>query len=122
MTRFILVEERKLYTIFLHFSQSQITSPDIGKLNTLDEMPVNESCPPALRCLVFLWEQISASCIQLAQSNNGGATDDQQQQQQQPQHQHIKEIVLIDDNQMDDFDLRKSAHRKGNRIGYFSIQ
>lgn len=84
-------------------------------MDALHEMPVIASCPPALRCLVYLWEQISTSCIQLAQSNNGEGTDDQQQQQQQEmsQHQHIKEIVLIDDNQLDDFDLRKSVHRKG---------
>lgn len=95
--------------------QSQITSPDIGKLDALQEIPITASCPPALRCLVFLWEQISANCIQLAQSNNGDGADDQQQQmQQQPQHQHIKDIVLIDDNQLDDFDLRKNPHRKGN--------
>lgn len=96
---------------FFHFFQSQITSPDFGKLDALQEIPAIASCPPALRCLVFLWEQISTSCIQLAQSNNGETIDDQQ-----TQHQHIKEIVLIDDNQLDDFDLRKSGHRKGQII------
>lgn len=93
-------------------AESQITSPDFGKLDALQEVPVIASCPPALRCLVFLWEQISASCIQLAQSNNGDAAAADEQPQQQ--HQHIKDIVLIDDNQLDEFDLRKSAHRKGN--------
>lgn len=41
-----------------------------GKLQSLPEMmPV---CPPALRCLLFLWEQLCSNCIQAIQTN---ATD-----------------------------------------------
>lgn len=82
--------------------QSQLTSPDISKLDSVPEMPV--PCPPALRCLVFLWEQITANCIQMAQTN--GRDDNET---------HVKDIVLIDDNPLEEFELRKNNHKKGSQ-------
>lgn len=70
-------------------------------MDALPEMPV--TCPPALRCLVFLWEQITANCIQLAQTNNADENEPQ-----------IKDIVLIDDNPLEEFEGRKHGYKKGN--------
>lgn len=80
--------------------QCQLTSPDFSRLDALPEMPV--TCPPALRCLVFLWEQITSSCVQLAQTNNADENEPQ-----------IKDIVLIDDNPLEEFEMRKHGYKKG---------
>lgn len=75
-------------------------SPDLGKWEPLPEMSV--SCPPALRCLVFLWEQISSNCVQVVQGNGTDADEI-----------NLKDVVLTDDNQLEEFDLRKNAPKKG---------
>lgn len=36
-------------------------------MKSLPEMMT--SCPPALRCLVYLWDQLSSNCVQIVQSN-----------------------------------------------------
>lgn len=61
------------------------------------------SCPPALRCLVFLWEQICANCIQVIQRNGINMENDQ----------NIKDSTLIDDQNVSDFEVRKSDVKKG---------
>lgn len=40
---------------------------DPPKLHSLPEMVT--ICPPALRCLVYLWDQICSNCVQIGQSN-----------------------------------------------------
>lgn len=30
-------------------------------------------CPPALRCLVYLWEQLCSSCVQIVQSTSAAS-------------------------------------------------
>lgn len=80
--------------------QSQMTSPDQGKSESFSE--VSMSCPPALRCLVFLWEQICANCIQVIQRN--GLAE-----------QNIKDSMLNDEQNISDIEVRKSSEiKKGN--------
>lgn len=82
-------------------SQSQMTSPDQGKSESFSE--VSMSCPPALRCLVFLWEQICANCIQVIQ-RNGLA-----------EQSNIKDSMLNDEQNISDIEVRKSSEiKKGN--------
>lgn len=78
-----------------------MTSPDQAKSDSLNEM--STSCPPALRCLVFLWEQISANCIQVIQRNGLNLENEQ----------NIKDSTLIDDQNISDFEARKSDVKKG---------
>lgn len=78
-----------------------MNSPDLNKLETLPEISL--ACPPALRCLVFLWEQINANCIQVLQGNSLNNEVDQ----------NVKESTLMDDQNVDDFDVRKSDAKKG---------
>lgn len=33
-------------------------------------------CPPAMRCLVYLWDQICSNCVQIGQSNMIETTKD----------------------------------------------
>lgn len=78
-------------------------SPDQGNSDTLQsEMPT--ICPPALRCLVFLWEQICTNCVQVIQ-RNGMSSDNNDP--------NIKDSTLIDAQNVDDFDVRKSEGKKG---------
>lgn len=77
-----------------------MTSPDQGKTDSMPE--ITSICPPALRCLVFLWEQISSNCIQVIQRNGINSENEQ----------NIKESTLIDDQNIDDFDGRKSEAKK----------
>lgn len=60
------------------------------------------SCPPALRCLVFLWEQISANCIQIIQRNGINLENEQ----------NVKDSTLIDDQNVSDFEIRKTDAKK----------
>lgn len=78
-----------------------MTSPDQGKSDSLPDM--STSCPPALRCLVFLWEQINANCIQVIQRNGFNLENEQ----------NIKDSTLIDDQNVSDFDARKGDIKKG---------
>lgn len=64
------------------------------------------SCPPALRCLVFLWEQISASCIQVIQRNGLNLENEQ----------NLKDSTLIDDQNISDFEIQKNEAKKGNLL------
>lgn len=76
-----------------------MTSPDQGNSDTLQsDMPT--ICPPALRCLVFLWEQICTNCVQMIQRNGMGSDNDP----------NIKDSTL---NDVDDYDVRKSEGKKG---------
>lgn len=77
-----------------------MTSPDQGKSDMNSE--ISMSCPPALRCLVFLWEQISANCIQVIQRNGVNI-----------ENENIKDSTLIDDQNISDFDCRKNEVKKG---------
>lgn len=81
--------------------QSQ-TSPDQGKSDPMHS-EMSMSCPPALRCLVFLWEQICANCIQVIQRNGINLENEQ----------NIKDSTLIDDQNVSDFEVRKSDGKKG---------
>lgn len=81
--------------------QSQ-TSPDQGKSDSFNS-DMSMSCPPALRCLVFLWEQICANCIQVIQRNGINLENDQ----------NVKDSTLIDDQNVSDFEVRKSDVKKG---------
>lgn len=40
---------------------------DPPKLQALPELVT--VCPPAMRCLVYLWDQICSNCVQIGQSN-----------------------------------------------------
>ena len=80
-----------------------MTSPDQGKSDSLPDM--STSCPPALRCLVFLWEQINANCIQVIQRNGFNLENEQ----------NIKDSTLIDDQNASDFDARKGDIKKGKQ-------
>lgn len=44
---------------------------DQGKLQSLPE--IMPACPPALRCLLFLWEQLCSNCIQAIQTNTSNS-------------------------------------------------
>lgn len=79
-----------------------MTSPDQGKSDSLHS-EVTMSCPPALRCLVFLWEQICANCIQTIQ-RNGFAENEQ----------NIKDSMLNDEQNISDIEVRNSDIKKGN--------
>lgn len=83
-----------------------MTSPDQqGKSDSMhSEMTM--SCPPALRCLVFLWEQISASCIQVIQRNGLNLENEQ----------NLKDSTLIDDQNISDFEIQKNEAKKGNLL------
>lgn len=87
-----------------------MNSPDLNKLETLPEM--TSTCPPALRCLVFLWEQINANCIQVLQGNALNNDVDQ----------NGKESNLMDDQNVDDFDVRKSDTKKGKKFTKISCR
>lgn len=76
-----------------------MASPDQG--NSLNSEVT--TCPPALRCLVFLWEQISANCIQVIQRNGMNVENEQ----------NIKDSTLIDDQNVGEFDCRKVDAKKG---------
>lgn len=79
-----------------------MTSPDQGNSDKLQsEMPT--ICPPALRCLVFLWEQICTNCVQVIQRNGMYSDNDQ----------NIKDSIINDAQNIDDFDGRKSEGKKG---------
>lgn len=78
-----------------------MTSPDQGKSESLHS-EVSMSCPPALRCLVFLWEQICANCIQVIQRN--GLAENEQ---------NIKDSMLNDEQNISDIEVRKSEIKKG---------
>lgn len=55
-----------VFLFFCKFQNSNV-SGESSKLQSLPEiMPV---CPPALRCLLFLWEQLCSNCIQSIQTN-----------------------------------------------------
>lgn len=85
-----------------------MTSPDQGNSDTLQsDMPT--ICPPALRCLVFLWEQICTNCVQVIQRNGMNADNDA----------NIKESTLIDAQNIEDFDIRKSEGKKGLFFFFF---
>lgn len=47
---------------------------DQPKLEALPEMVT--ICPPALRCLVYLWEQLCSNCVQVVQSNSNDGDKD----------------------------------------------
>lgn len=83
-----------------------MTSPDQGKSDSIG-IPV--SCPPALRCLVFLWEQISANCVQVIQRNGTNAENEN----------NIKESTLIDEPNAEEFDIRKNDMKKGKTKIFF---
>lgn len=69
--RGIFLKQEIYRNIFFFFvTQSQVTSPEQSKLQSVPE--ISMTCPPALRCLVYLWEQLCSNCIQIIQSN---ATD-----------------------------------------------
>lgn len=87
-----------------------MTSPDQGKSDALHS-EMSMSCPPALRCLVFLWEQICANCIQVIQRNGINAENEQ----------NIKDSTLIDDQNVSDFDGRKNDEKKGNECLFFLL-
>lgn len=87
-----------------------MTSPDQGKSDSLHS-EISMSCPPALRCLVFLWEQISANCIQVIQRNGINVENEQ----------NIKDSTLIDDQNVSDFEVRKSDVKKGIQFDFFSV-
>lgn len=80
-----------------------MTSPDQGKSDSLHEM--STSCPPALRCLVFLWEQINANCIQVIQRNGMNLENEQ----------NLKDSTLIDDQNTSDFEARKIDVKRGTQ-------
>lgn len=69
------------------------------------------SCPPALRCLVFLWEQICANCIQVIQRTGTNMENDQ----------NIKDSTLIDEQNVSDFGIRKNDVKTG-RISFHCIK
>lgn len=81
-----------------------MTSPDQGKSDSLHEMATG--CPPALRCLVFLWEQINANCIKVIQRNGINLENEQ----------NIKDSTLIDDQNVSDFEPRKADVKKGKPL------
>lgn len=90
--------------------QSQMTSPDQGKTDVHSEMSMR--CPPALRCLVFLWEQINANCFQNLQKDVINRENDQ----------NIKESTIIDDRTHRNFDVRKNdALNDGRKKGDLNL-
>lgn len=66
-----------------------MNSPDIG---LADSMKTTVKCPPALRCLVFLWEQINLNCIQFVEHNATNTS----------QSNVIKESTIVDESNIDD--------------------
>lgn len=74
-----------------------MTSPDQAKTDLHSEMSMR--CPPALRCLVFLWEQINANCFQNIQKDIINRENDQ----------NIKDSTILEDrNSSSNFDVRKN--------------
>lgn len=66
-----------------------MNSPEVG---LADSMKTTVKCPPALRCLVFLWEQINLNCIQFVEHNASNAS----------QSNAVKESAIVDDSNIEE--------------------
>lgn len=83
----------------ISFQQGQMTSPDIG---ITDSLKTSVKCPPALRCLVFLWEQISLNCIQHVEENAAN-----------PESQsNIKEASVHEDSNVEEVEPKNIDSRR----------
>lgn len=51
----------------IQFQCSTCMKTEQIKLHTVPEMVT--ICPPALKCLVYLWEQLCTNCVEIVQSN-----------------------------------------------------
>lgn len=85
----------------------QVASPDIGISDS-----VSVKCPPALRCLVFLWEQISMNCIQYVEHHATANAEI-------PTSNIIKETTILDDSNADEPEPIKHGESGKNYDGSF---
>lgn len=83
-----------------------MTSPDIG---ITDSLKTSVKCPPALRCLVFLWEQISLNSIQYVEQNAAN-----------PESQsNNKETSVHEDSNVEEAESKNIDSRKNCMLNIF---